>query len=238
MIQTITPLIRSYSPPYGSINDEVANYIQQKYGKTIVLWDLDSGDSQGGNEQNSVDFYYHLAYDEPNTTPHLTLSHETLEWSTNAALHDGTVDALADQGHPLLTVAQCLDLPAYDTIGGYGTRDSSWYCGGTWTPSSTPPPPPTTTTTTTTTTTPPTNPTPSCKSTYISKPNDTCDSIETANNLVAGTIKAANSFVTCNDIWTGTPICVPDGPYKTPQNPQGAPGCTTQTYSSSAGETW
>ena len=261
-----------YSPPYGSLNEEVANYIQQTHGKTLVLWDLDSGDSQGGNEQDSVQFYFNLA-NQPNTTPHLTLSHETLDWATRAALNDGTVDALANKGFPLLTVAQCTDLPAYDAIGGYGTPDSSWHCGGTWTP--TPPKPackstyiskagdtcvsienqfnlqPNTILPANTflncndiwvgtpicvpdgpyKTTPP----PSCKSTYISKPNDTCDSIENAFNLVAGTIKTANSFLTCNDIWTNTPICVPDGPYKTPQS---GPGCTTQTYRNSGGETW
>jgi LysM repeat protein len=93
-------------------------------------------------------------------------------------------------------------------------------------------------------------PTPTCKFSYVSEPNDTCSSIETAYNLVEGTIKAYNSFLTCDDIWTYTPICVPDGPYAsstststwtsstTSASPQATPGCTTQTYTSYAGETW
>jgi hypothetical protein len=55
---------------------------------------------------------------------------------------------------------------------------------------------------------------PACKSTYTSVAGDTCSSIETKYNLVDGTIKTANGFLTCTDIWVNTPICIPDGPYK------------------------
>lgn len=65
-----------------------------------------------------------------------------------------------------------------------------------------------------------------CKSTYNSVPNDTCDSLDQKFNLPSGTIKSANSFVTCDDIWAGTPLCIPDS------------GCTTQTYTSQANDTW
>jgi LysM repeat protein len=82
----------------------------------------------------------------------------------------------------------------------------------------------------TTTTAPDSTPTPaSCKSTYTSSDKDTCESVEQHFNLVSGTIKSANLFVTCNDIWVGTPLCIPDGPYKE---------CTTQTYHSQKNDTW
>ena len=77
---------------------------------------------------------------------------------------------------------------------------------------------------------------PACKQTYSSVPNDTCSSIENKFNLVEGTIKAANPFLTCADIWAWTPICIPDGPYKS--NGGSEPSCVTQTYQSLAGETW
>ena len=86
---------------------------------------------------------------------------------------------------------------------------------------------------TSTTTAPgPTSTPATCKSTYNSAPGDTCDSIEKMFNLVSNSIKSANSFVTCNDIWAGTPLCIPDGPYKEDF------GCTIQTYYSQPGDTW
>jgi len=87
---------------------------------------------------------------------------------------------------------------------------------------------PTSTTTALSSTSTPAN----CKSTYNSVPKDTCESLEQAFNLVSGTIKSANSFVTCDDIWTGTPLCIPDGPYKEDI------GCTIQTYYSEPNDTW
>ena len=86
---------------------------------------------------------------------------------------------------------------------------------------------------TATTTAPGSTSTPAkCKSTHTSVPNDTCDSIEQLHNLASGTIKSANPFVTCTDIWTGTPLCIPDGPYKEDI------GCTIQTYNSQPNDTW
>ena len=73
-----------------------------------------------------------------------------------------------------------------------------------------------------------------CKTTYISMAGDTCVTIDNEFNLIDGTTKSANPFLTCSDIWTATPICIPDGPYKTSYEPN----CATQTYRSLAGETW
>jgi len=63
-----------------------------------------------------------------------------------------------------------------------------------------------------------------CKSLYLSVPGDTCDSLDQKFNLASGTIKAANSFVTCNNIWAGTQLCILDS-------------CTTQPYTSQANDT-
>lgn len=79
----------------------------------------------------------------------------------------------------------------------------------------------------------PATPTPAkCQSTYNSLSGDTCDSLEKAHNLASGAIKGANSFVTCNDIWPGTPLCIPDGVIANDI------GCTIQTYYSQSGDTW
>jgi len=57
---------------------------------------------------------------------------------------------------------------------------------------------PTSTTTAASSTLTPAN----CKWTYYSAPNDLCESLE---NLASNSIKAANSFVDCTNIWPGTP---------------------------------
>ncbi|KAG8805358.1 hypothetical protein FRC19_007928, partial [Serendipita sp. 401] len=42
-----------------------------------------------------------------------------------------------------------------------------------------------------------------------SQPGQTCDTIARDNGLVGSDILDSNSFLNCNDIWPGTPICVP-----------------------------
>lgn len=54
-----------------------------------------------------------------------------------------------------------------------------------------------------------TPPQPTCATTYTSQAGDTCETIEAMFGLPAGSVKAANDFVTCNDIWQYTPICIP-----------------------------
>lgn len=68
----------------------------------------------------------------------MSLSHET-EPAGIGALRQGTVSTLANGGVNLITVAQCLDTDAYEFVGGYGTRDNTWFCGGTWNPPTNPP---------------------------------------------------------------------------------------------------
>lgn len=57
----------------------------------------------------------------------------------------------------------------------------------------------------------PTTTSPACAATYATVSGDTCDSIEFNYGLPAGSIKAANSFVTCSDLWTSTTLCIPAG---------------------------
>ncbi|KAG9041833.1 Carbohydrate esterase 4 protein [Serendipita sp. 407] len=204
-------------PPYGGIDERSASYIQSRHGKTIVLWSDDSGDSTGGTAQQSYDFYAGFANQGPSASPRMTLSHETSPAGYNA-MYMGTVPRLANAGIKLVSVAQCLNADAYEVFGGFGNRDSSWYCGGSWTPSN---PTPTTTTTSST-------PAPTCARTYRSVQNDTCAKIENDNGLPAGSILRANPFLNCNDIWVNTPICIPPG---------GSTSTTTTTRTSTSTST-
>ena len=51
---------------------------------------------------------------------------------------------------------------------------------------------------------------PACKGTYTTPKEDTCTDIETMFSLVPGTLKTANSFVDCDNIWAFTPLCIPN----------------------------
>lgn len=225
-------------PPYGSLNEDAASYIQNTYGKTIVTWSDDSGDSTGGSAQSSYNFYNNFANQGPGQ-PHMALSHET-QAAAIGALRQGTVTRLNQAGIKLLTVAQCLDAEPYEYISGYGQRDSTWYCGGSWTPGTTPPPTSTTSSPPPTSTTSSPPPSGTCASTYRSAAGDTCTSIEQKFGLPAGSILASNSFLNCDDIWVNTPICIPPGgsssSSSTSSSSTPAPSCVS-TYRSVAGDT-
>ncbi|CAG7849383.1 SubName: Full=Uncharacterized protein {ECO:0000313/EMBL:CCA74762.1} [Serendipita indica DSM 11827] len=47
-----------------------------------------------------------------------------------------------------------------------------------------------------------------CWTTYISKPGDDCNSISEAFRITSSDVFDANTFLNCNDIWPGTPICI------------------------------
>ncbi|PVF94641.1 hypothetical protein CPB86DRAFT_634137 [Serendipita vermifera] len=48
-----------------------------------------------------------------------------------------------------------------------------------------------------------------CGARYISVQGDTCQSIAYQYSFAPSFITEANSFVNCNGIWAGTPICIP-----------------------------
>jgi hypothetical protein len=117
----------------------------------------------------------------------MALSHETQQAGIDA-LRMGTVTRLSQAGIRLATVEQCLgnNFPAYEYVGGYGQRDSTWDCYGPWSPGN--------------------PPTPTCRATYTSVAGDTCATIGSKYGLTAQAILNANTFLNCNDIWVGTSI--------------------------------
>ncbi|PVG02512.1 glycoside hydrolase/deacetylase [Serendipita vermifera] len=230
--------------PTTSLPDSVASYIQNKWGKTLVGYDKYTDDYSGDVSENIHQFYQGLAA-EGSGHPHIAMSHQTQAPALDA-LDLGSAEALIDAGIKLVTASQCLDLPAYETVGGYGVRDSTWTCDSWTAPSTNPtcaqrytvkdgdktcsnigskfglsgadiylanpslncddvwtwtsvciPPAPTS------------PPKVDCVQTYNAAQGDTCQSIATKFGTTAEKVHAANTFVTCNDIWSGTPICVP-----------------------------
>lgn len=175
-----------FRAPTGSIPSSAATYIQNTYGKTIVSYDVDSGDANAGaTTEDSYQFYANLA-SQGTGHPHLTLSHET-EANALDALDQGTINLLGSAGIKLVTVAQCLDTAAYETVGNYGVRDSTWNCDASWSPS-----------------------TPTCQQTYTASATDTTCTIIGAKFGLSGTdISLANPFLNCGSVWQWTPVCIP-----------------------------
>ncbi|CAG8625691.1 16356_t:CDS:2, partial [Acaulospora colombiana] len=195
--------------PTTSLPDSVASYIESKWGKTIVGYDKYSDDYSGDLSQSIYQFYQGLAA-EGSGHPHMSMAHQTQAPALDA-LDLGSAEALIDAGIKLVTAAQCLDLPAYETVGGYGVRDSTWTCDS-YTPPST---------------------SPTCTQTYTTKDGDkTCSKIASKFSGVSATdIYLANPFLNCADVWSGTPVCIPTASSSPPKV-----DCV-QTYTASQGDT-
>ncbi|KAG8774619.1 hypothetical protein FRC15_001161 [Serendipita sp. 397] len=79
-----------------------------------------------------------------------------------------------------------------------------------------------------------------CKAQYISQKDDTCRSIGLPWGLYDYHILEANPFLNCEDIWVGTPICIPDVPLPDtvvyPTSTVVVPSCST-THTAGVNET-
>ncbi|KAG8855191.1 Carbohydrate esterase 4 protein [Serendipita sp. 411] len=213
-----------FRPPYGKIDEKTATYIQEKWGLTILLWSDDSSDSVGKNTQkDSYDYYTGIASKSYNVA-RMTLSHETVEGSV-LALQQGTVTNLVNAGIDLQTAATCLDMSPYEVVTGvFGERDDSWTCDGDeWIPATFVTQTSTTTTATGTSTsgtstntgtsisTSTTTTAATCAQTHTAASGDTCVKLGGRFGVTPEAIKAANSFIDCDNIWAWTPLCIPPG---------------------------
>lgn len=111
-------------PPFGSYNDNVRR-VSEVRGQTVVNWDFDSGDSMGASAQESKNRYSDTANRRPSNI--LALNHET-HASTAYEVVPHLLDTLLGAGYQLVTVAECLNMPAYQWTAGYGNKDGNWHC--------------------------------------------------------------------------------------------------------------
>ncbi|KAK0431694.1 carbohydrate esterase family 4 protein [Desarmillaria tabescens] len=112
-------------PPYGSYNDGVLQ-VAAAHNQSVIIWDFDSGDSVGVSPADSEAGYDTLVGKHPSTI--LTLNHETVE-TTSTTVLPHALEVLQGAGYNLVTIAECLGLPAYLSIGAPGVKDASWTCG-------------------------------------------------------------------------------------------------------------
>jgi len=111
-------------PPYGSYNDLVrqASFIR---GQKVVTWDFDSQDSIGATPTQSKAFYDDIIAQHPSTI--LALNHEVYDTTAHDVL-PYAIGKLQAAGYNLVSLSECLGLPAYQSQGPRGVPDSTWHC--------------------------------------------------------------------------------------------------------------
>jgi peptidoglycan/xylan/chitin deacetylase (PgdA/CDA1 family) len=114
-------------PPYGSYNDQVRQ-VSGDRNQAIAMWDFDSGDSTGASAQQSKQLYADAVNRQVSNL--LTLNHEVIESTVNDVI-PYAINLLQSAGYQLVTVAECLGVPAYTAVGTPQARDASWTCSGT-----------------------------------------------------------------------------------------------------------
>ncbi|KAK0482028.1 carbohydrate esterase family 4 protein [Armillaria luteobubalina] len=114
-------------PPYGAYNS-IVTQVAAAHKQNVILWDFDSGDSVGETAANSEKDYDALVAKHPSTI--LTLNHETVE-TTSTTVLPRALDDLIAAGYKLVTVAECLGMQPYLSIGAPGVQDATWTCADT-----------------------------------------------------------------------------------------------------------
>ncbi|KAF5347051.1 hypothetical protein D9758_011619 [Tetrapyrgos nigripes] len=105
-------------PPYGETNDDVLAVASQQ-DQNVINWDLDSNDWRG-NVNASKGYYDETIAKKPSTI--LTLNHDTLQ-PTSDEIIPCAIQALQKAGYKLVSVADCLGVPAYLDFGSAQSRD-------------------------------------------------------------------------------------------------------------------
>ncbi|KAJ7787723.1 carbohydrate esterase family 4 protein [Mycena olivaceomarginata] len=111
-------------PPYGNYNNLVRQVASTR-NQSLVIWDFDSGDSVGASVAESETRYNEVVSKHPETL--LALNHETYNTTAHQVL-PYAISKLQGAGYRLVSLATCLSLPAYHSIGTPATPDSTWKC--------------------------------------------------------------------------------------------------------------
>ncbi|KAF5374534.1 hypothetical protein D9615_009076 [Tricholomella constricta] len=121
-LQRIVGVVPAFMrPPFGKYNDLVRQ-VSSSRGQKLVLWDFDSKDSLGATPAQSENLYDNIIAKRPSTI--LALNHEVYKTTVDQVL-PYAIKKLQNAGYRLVTVAECLGLPAYQSVGPRGTPDVS-----------------------------------------------------------------------------------------------------------------
>jgi peptidoglycan/xylan/chitin deacetylase (PgdA/CDA1 family) len=112
-----------FRPPFGSYSAETLSYLNSR-GYTVAGWNADTGDTTGISASQSAAIMRTVGAGT------MILSHETVATTVNTVVPN-TVPGLVAAGIQFVTVDKCLGTEAYQAVGSYGVRDSTWTCSGT-----------------------------------------------------------------------------------------------------------
>jgi len=110
--------------PYGSYNDLVREVAYQR-GQSLAQWDFDSLDADGATVDQSKALYDQAIAQNPRNL--LPLNHETHN-TTAYDLLPYIIHLFQSRGYQLVTLAECLNLPAYQQETEPGVPDDTWQC--------------------------------------------------------------------------------------------------------------
>jgi len=111
-------------PPYGNYNDNVRNVAGAR-GQSLAIWDFDSQDSIGATPAQSEALYDQVLAQHPSNI--LALNHEVYETTAHQVV-PYAIAKLQAAGYKLVTLAECLGMEPYQSVGTPQTPDSSWTC--------------------------------------------------------------------------------------------------------------
>ncbi|KAG8932517.1 Carbohydrate esterase 4 protein [Tulasnella sp. 418] len=112
-------------PPYGEYNDLFRNLAGAR-GQSLVTWDFDAGDWDSSVTPATTKNRY-LQKINANVNNMLTLNHETYDSTVHDVL-PYVINLLKSKGYSMVTVAECLGMQPYTSVGSPSTPDSSWVC--------------------------------------------------------------------------------------------------------------
>lgn len=113
-------------PPFGSYNDQVLDASGIR-NQSVVIWDFDShdGDDNPPSPEEILDAWNQTLSANPDTV--LALHHEFNEGTAHIVLPQ-VVQTLKNAGYSMVTVAECVGMEPYHSIGEPGTPDGDWHC--------------------------------------------------------------------------------------------------------------
>lgn len=116
-----------FRPPYGDYDDaNIATLAARNYS-AVTNWNHVSGSGTGTSIPDSYAMYANLATQFP--APQMVLQHEQDQGSPNQILPQAITELKA-AGYRLVSVEECLGIPAYQWVGAPQQRDDSWTCAG------------------------------------------------------------------------------------------------------------
>ncbi|KIK02588.1 carbohydrate esterase family 4 protein [Laccaria amethystina LaAM-08-1] len=124
-IQRITGAVPAFMrPPYGNYNDVVLTVAGQR-GQSVVTWDFDSQDGLSASVDKQKQLYDQVVSQHPSTI--LSLQHEVHDTTVHQTL-PYAIKKLLGAGYKLVTLSECLGMPAYQSTGPPTVKDASWKC--------------------------------------------------------------------------------------------------------------